>query len=85
MKTTVYMRVGTQRNRRVKVDARTTRPTSAPLYESNGDAMPTVAFAIKLELPDAMFNRAREVLAEITVPEEQAQIAAEVVQLDEAR
>ena len=81
MKTTVYMRVGKQRNRRIKTDARTSKPTSAPLYESNGDPMPTVAFALTVDLPDAMFDQARRVIAELTVPDEQAEVAAEVVEL----
>jgi hypothetical protein len=80
MKTKVYLRIARDARGRAKT-AVTSKPTDAPLYDVHNNALPTVAFAILVDIPGLMFDRASQVLAEITVPEEDAKIAAEVVQL----
>lgn len=56
-------------------------PNPRPLESKPGKAIPTVSFAILLDIPDAMFDRAGEVVAEITVPEEDIVIAAKVQEI----
>lgn len=79
MKTRVHLRVARDKRGRGKVVA-TLKPTDTPLYDGGNDALPTVAFAIDLDVPDVMFSRAAQVIASITIPEEQATIAADVVE-----
>jgi hypothetical protein len=77
---TVYMRVG-RTTRGFKVDARTARPNHAALIADRWPSpvpIPTAAFALKLEIPDELFDRAEQVLAEVEIPADQAKIAAEV-------
>jgi hypothetical protein len=81
MKVRTYVRVARGRNRKTKVAA-TVRSTDEPLYDSNREALPTVSFALDLDIPDAMFDRARQVIAEIAVPEEAAEIAASVKRVE---
>lgn len=59
-----------QANRKVSYD---------PLYDSNGRAYPTVAFALVLDVDDKAFTRAREVVARLDIPAADTQVAAEVV------
>jgi len=40
--------------------------------------LPTVAFAVEFDIPDAMFKRAEQVIATMTIPEESATVAAVV-------
>lgn len=78
MKVRVHLRVG--KGERVTMVQASIKPSERPLTGSSGVPVPTVAFAVDLDLPDAMFKRAAHVIAEIKVPEEAARIAAEVVQ-----
>lgn len=82
MKATVYLRIAKTRKTGnspgYKVEARA-KPSDAPL--SNQDYwLPTVAFAIDLDIPDKKFEEAEQVIAEIRIPEDQVTIAAEVKQ-----
>jgi hypothetical protein len=77
VKVTAYMRVGYVKRRGHKKLAVNAKPSHLPLMRGE-DTMPTVAFAIALEIPDAMFVQAEQVIAQITVPEEMAQVAADV-------
>jgi hypothetical protein len=85
MKATVYLRVAVDkqaRNMRGRQPrfAATQRPTVEPIYTTDHHrALPTVAFALALDLPDSMFERASEVIAELNISEDDAQIAATVV------
>lgn len=83
MKVTAYLRVATDersrtaQGRRTKVVA-SNRPSDAPIYNSADEALPTVAFAIDLDVPDAMFRRAEDVVAELKVTPRSGKIAATV-------
>lgn len=77
MKTRVYLRVARTATGKTKVVA-ATKPTSRPVTDANAEPLPTVAFGIALEIPDVLFNRASQVIATLTIPEEQAVIAADV-------
>lgn len=76
MKVKAYVRVGKPEYGRVKVSA-SNKPNEAPLTDSQGP-VPTVAFAVEVELPDVMFKRAQQIIADLKVPESQATIAAKV-------
>jgi hypothetical protein len=87
VKATVYLRVAIDENARTARGrqprfAVTQRPSDEPIYDGTVDrhALPTVAFGIELDIPDALFERAGQVIAELTIPEDQATIAAEVKQ-----
>lgn len=79
MKTTAYLRVAKMPNGRHKIVANT-RPQHAPVNDTHGYPYPTVAFAVKLEIPDAAFRQAERVIAEINIPDDAWEVAAEVVQ-----
>lgn len=81
MKVRAYMRVAKMASGKAKVDAGR-QPNDRPLVASNGEVLPTVAFAIDLEVPQAMFHRAEQVIATLTIPEEQVEILADVVEHD---
>lgn len=79
MRITVYIRVAKGEGR-TKISA-TTKPNYKPLTTGSGwreKPMPTAAFAIALDVPDVMFKRAEQVLAELEVAEHDIRIAAEV-------
>lgn len=83
MKTIAYMRVGWDKEARRK-DHRRPRfeadqyPTDEPIKTAGGVILPTVFFAVDLDLPDAMFERAQTVIAELKIREKDAEIAATV-------
>lgn len=85
VKVTAFVRVGvdrhasTTRGRKPKVTA-SAKLNEEPFYNNQGDAVPTVAFAVELDLPAAMFRQAETVIASMTIPEESATIAAKVRQ-----
>jgi hypothetical protein len=86
MRVTAYLRVS--RDPKAPAKSRTKvvaskRPNHAPLTNSGGDTLPTVAFGIELEVPGLLFDRAEQVIATLTIPESSAVIAAEVRQHDE--
>lgn len=80
MKTRVYLRVARDKRGKARVVA-TVKPNARPL-EAGGarplDFLPTVAFAVDLNVPDSMFDQASRVVAELTISEDTADIAAEV-------
>jgi hypothetical protein len=82
MKARVYLRIAkmkkTSRNPGYKVQAGV-RPSDVPL-STESQWLPTVAFALDLDIPDEKFAEAEQVIAEIVIPEDQAVIAAEVHQ-----
>lgn len=85
MKVRAYLRVAkTGRGSRspYKIHA-SSKPDHRPLssgYGRSETVLPTVAFAIDVDIPDKLFKQAEQVIAEITIPEDQAVIAAEVAQ-----
>lgn len=54
------------------------KPNYSPITDSWGKARPTAAFAIRLNVPEEAFRRAEAVLAELDVPEEAIEVAAEI-------
>lgn len=82
-KVTAYLRVakygGDGRRAPFKVSA-TARPNHTPLESGTGVPLPTLAFAVVLDIPDSAFKQAEQVIAEIRIPEDALQIAAEVKQ-----
>lgn len=77
MKVRAHIRVAKSANGKYVVGA-TKRPTHKALVDTLGGALPTVAFAIDLIIPDEMFKEAERVIAEIEIPPNAAEIAAEV-------
>lgn len=77
MNVTAYLRVGYVKRTGHKKVAVGAKPNYTPLMRGE-NPMPTVAFAIALEIPDAMFAHAEQVIATLTVPEEAAAVAAQV-------
>lgn len=76
MRVKTYLRIATRKGARPIVDARAT-PSQSPLTQ-RGEPLPTVAFAIELNIPDAMFKRAEQVIATVDVPESAARVIADV-------
>lgn len=83
MNTKIYMRVAAHpdgRDADYKVAA-SVRPNYSPLTVDTGyneRDLPTVAFAVELEIPEAMIFQAEQTLAEIQIPEEAVEIVAAV-------
>lgn len=79
MKTRIYLRVAKNPSGRTKAKVQAgAKPSSVPLTDSSGYELPTVAFAIDVDLPDAAFKQAEQVIAELTIPEGQYRVAADV-------
>lgn len=81
MKVKVHLRVA-KGPRGPKVEA-SAKPNYSPIYQDkrgygNREALPTVAFAVTLDIPDSAFKKAEEVVAEINLPEGQLEIAGTV-------
>ena len=76
-----YVRIAKGNSGKYKIDARGTHPHYAPIYDSHNAPLPTVAFAVEFVIPDHAFHQAKQVIAEITIPEDQLQIAAEVAEV----
>lgn len=82
MRAKVYLRVA----RGVKGQARgrtyvsaATKVNHEPLSNAQG-SLPTVAFAVEFDIPEALLMSAENVIAEIKVAKGKAEIAAEVKQ-----
>lgn len=80
MKVKTYLRVAkTKRGAKVVAGS---KPNQKPLVRDAGyrteEVLPTIAFAVILDIPDEEFARAEQVLAEIGVQPEQTTVAAEV-------
>lgn len=56
------------------------KPNPAPLTDGNLNAMPTIAFAIDLNIPDDMFVQAQRVVATIDVSADDVTIPVKLVQ-----
>lgn len=67
MKQTLYVRAAKHpRGGKSKV-VTGTKPSHHALTDSSGNAMPTVSFAVELNVPDELFSRAQRVVASIDV------------------
>lgn len=80
MRVRTYLRVAKTKSGGVQVAA-TATPSHKPLMDPRGRPLPTAAFALDLELPDVMFKRAEQVLAEVRVDPAEVEIAADVANL----
>lgn len=82
-KVTAYLRVakygGNSRRAPFKIAANS-KPNHTPLESGTGVPLPTLAFAVELDLPDDAFKGAERVIAKITIPKDALKIAAEVKQ-----
>lgn len=80
MKARAYVRIakGVGGGRRGYKFAVSSGPNHEPLTNSHKAALPTVAFALDLDIPDELFKQAEKVVAEINITAKQAKIAAEV-------
>lgn len=80
MKTKIYVRVGKSVRGHTRgttyVDA-SKKVNHAPLHNVNG-AVPTVAFAISLDVPDHLFTNAEKVIADLRVTAKKSIVNAEV-------
>lgn len=76
-KVKVHLRVASNGTRRHKVQANI-NAVSAPLTDSNGYALPTIAFAVVLDIDPAAFRTAERVIAELAIGEDDVAIAAEL-------
>lgn len=80
MKTKIYVRVGRGVSGSLRGRTYTkasTKPDHSPLENADGH-VPTVAFAIALDIPDSLFSQAERVLAELTVSESTSAVAASI-------
>lgn len=79
-----YVRVAQTTDRRgrpsgkYRIHTSTTKPSPASITDTSGNALPTVAFALDLVIPDDAFKQAQQVIAEVKIPEDALKIAAEV-------
>jgi hypothetical protein len=80
VKIKAHIRVAKDRNGRNKIAA-TVKPNPHPLTKADGTVLPTISFAVEFDVPDGMFRQAEQVIATLTIPESQAEIAAEVREL----
>ena len=80
MKVRAYIRVA-KNGYKVKVDA-SAKEDSQPLFLLSGykqkTFLPTVKFAVDLNIPDELFSNAAKVIGEINLALENVKIAAEV-------
>jgi hypothetical protein len=74
-----HVRVAKGRSGKMQVTA-TNRASNEPLEDSRGNALPTVAFALVLDINDLEFKRAEAVLAEVDVPSGEVRILKPSVQ-----
>lgn len=77
-KVKTYLRIAA--NKRGYTVSATTRPNYDPIVTSgyDGRTLPTVAFAIELNIPDELFAQAEKVVASIDVSGDKVKIAGKV-------
>jgi len=80
MKAKVHMRVARGSSGKPLITA-TSRRSDYPLFDSNNNPLPTVAFSMMLDIPDQAFDRADQVIAEVRIPEDQLEIVAQVTEV----
>lgn len=78
-KVKVYLRVARNHQGRNnhKVQANV-NPSRAPLYDSHGEALATIAFAIVLDIDPLAFRAAETAIAELQVGAADVEVAAEL-------
>jgi hypothetical protein len=78
MKVKVYMRVAKTHGRAGCKAVATMKPSVGPLLDSAGRQLPTIAFAIMLDIDPAAFRQADQVIAELAVGPQDVTVAAEL-------
>lgn len=76
----VYLRVGKARTGSTRgrlYTSASTKVNHEPLTNAQG-FVPTIAFAVNIEIPDHLFNNAEKVIADLKVTSSKADICAEV-------
>lgn len=58
--------------------AATLKPSNRPLFNNSGAALPTIAFAVMLDIDPAAFKAAERVVAELAIGPEDASVVAEL-------
>jgi hypothetical protein len=81
LKVRAYLRVAKTIGRKGYKVVATTVPSDGSLLDSSGGVLPTVGFAVDFILPDELFKRAEQVIAEVEVPVDSASISAVVREL----
>lgn len=82
MKTTIYLRVA-KTKKGAKCSA-SSKPNNEPLQLTKGwnnsskEFVPTVAFAVTVDIPDSLFNKASQVIASLSVTEKNSIVAAQI-------
>lgn len=81
MQVTAYIRVA-KNGYKTKLDAGTKEnmePLFTTQYRGQKNFLPTIAFAVRFEVPDELFESASRVIAEINLNTKDAKIAADVI------
>lgn len=76
----VYLRVGKSRTGSTRgrlYTSASTKVNHEPLQNANG-FVPTVAFAVSIEIPDHLFANAEKVIADLKVTSSKADVCAEI-------
>lgn len=84
MKVRAYLRVAKLPGWKYKIAA-SGKPDNSPLHKMKGyrgdkEFLPTVAFALDLDIPDEQFNRASRLLGEVVVRGENSRILTDLVE-----
>jgi hypothetical protein len=74
----VYLRVAKTHGSAGHRVVATTRPSHLPLSDTYGSVLPTIAFAIVLDIDAAAFRQAERVMAELAIEPERVMVAAEL-------
>ena len=79
MKDKVYLRVAKTKRGKLRYTA-STRPSNAPISEQYGDTfLPTISFALELDIPDELFKKAEQTIAKINLEAKDVNINAEII------
>jgi hypothetical protein len=81
MKVKVYLRVAKTRGKAGARAVATMQPCLGALLDGDGKVLPTIAFAVVLDIDPDAFHSAEAVIAELAIGAADVQVAAEVVEL----
>lgn len=82
-KVTIYLRVGKRDGRKPYMVDASLKPNYVPLITKGGynrpdTYLPTAAFGLNLEIPDALFEQAETIVADVNVAMREAMVAADI-------
>ena len=78
-----YLRIGRTKSRNKPFIVRASEKSDQMPLKHLGDELPTVAFALDLEVEDDSFNLAEQVLAQIKVMHQPRLVAGDIVYLND--